>query len=159
MQDFDKLPDNAKLVVRHDAVIVNGAYAALHAKTGLFHRVRVEHQVGEDYLVNFVDYGDKALVPLTSLRPLSREFLKLPAQALPAKLAGVAPAKHGDWGADEVLAFQQLVDHKEFYSYVVRVGADRVLQLHLVDNSGDRDVIISKFLVDNNLAVLSQSPV
>ena len=111
MQDFDKLPDNAKLVVRHDAVIVNGAYAALHAKTGLFHRVRVEYQVGEDYLVKFVDYGDKALVPLTSLRPLSREFLKLPAQALQARLAGVAP-KHGDWGIDEVLSFMKLVDDR-----------------------------------------------
>lgn len=156
MQDLYKKPVHAGMVMARHTINSCGAYAALHAKTGLFHRVRVQRQVGRDYLVDFVDYGEKALVSLASLRPLSREFCKLPAQALRAELAGVAP-KHGDWTSDQVVHFKQLVDDKELYSYVVRVGADNVLQLHLVDNSGVRDVIISKYLVDNNMAVLSNT--
>lgn len=46
---------------------------------------------------------------------------------------------------------------QELFSYVRRVGAgpEHVLHLNLVDTSGDDDVVISRYLVEHDLAALS----
>ena len=49
----------------------------------------------EEFFVHLVDYGDKEVISLSNLRPLTANFCQLPAQALKARLAGVEP-KNGD---------------------------------------------------------------
>jgi tudor domain-containing protein 1/4/6/7 len=135
--------------------VPGAVFAGRHLKMNTFFRVEVEYNIhGEEYLVHLIDYGDKEVISLTNLRPLTPNFCQLPAQALKARLAGVQP-KNGDWGMEEVFIFKELVDNKNLYSFVTSITADNVLQLHMIDTSADIDVIISRYLVDRKLAVLA----
>ena len=138
---------------RRDAVVPGAVCAGRNLKMNTFFRVQVEYNIhGEEFLVHLVDYGDKEVISLCNLRPLTSNFCQLPAQALKARLAGVEP-KNGDWGMEEVFIFKELVDNKNLYSFVTSIAAD-VLHLHMIDTSADIDVIISRSMVDRKLAVL-----
>ncbi|XP_032299470.1 tudor domain-containing protein 6 isoform X2 [Coturnix japonica] len=67
----------------------------------------------EEVEVMYVDYGNRELVPLTSLRPINERFLELKAQAFRCSLYNLIQPNGRDpfvWDEAAVLAFQEFVD-------------------------------------------------
>ena len=64
-----------------------------------FHRVFILKIFHDSDLVKvlYIDYGTKAKIPLTSIRPLAKKFLDLPCQAVEARLWGVQHSDSKDW--------------------------------------------------------------
>lgn len=72
-------------------------YMAATYTTHGFHRVFILKIFHDSDMVKvlYIDYGTKAKIPMTSIRPLAKKFLDLPCQAVEARLWGVQHSK--DW--------------------------------------------------------------
>lgn len=124
----------------------------------------------------YCDFGYYATLTVQQLVPLDVEFIKLPFQAIKAKLYGKRTnnAQHQIMLAflgikrknthtmEDCSFFEELVCKKCFVSVVMEYapdsfyGCDTVLSLKLIDTSTDIDVHIDKVLVDNGKAEYTQ---
>ncbi|CAG0887727.1 unnamed protein product [Darwinula stevensoni] len=132
-------------------------YAALYFDR-IWYRIIVSKCMGNDtFFAHFLDFGNNDFFCSGSLRPLAAEFRKLPAQAIKACLAGIAPVSGDGWRDEDILVFREMVFEKQFVS-VVPEGSlpskdDDRLPLTLIDTSlPDRDVFVDQALVEKGNA-------
>ena len=77
-----------------------------------WYRARVVSTDEQGVAVQFLDYGNKEVVPQTSLRKLVTAFSELPVQGIRCCLAGVVPKQGGDWSPDAKQAFTEIILEK-----------------------------------------------
>ncbi|KMQ98076.1 tudor domain-containing protein 7 [Lasius niger] len=124
-----------------------------------WYRVYVTNIISDNEVsVYFCDFGDVTIVSRTSLQPLKSDFLKLPYQAVKAKLVGIK-AINNDWSVNDCVRFKDLVLDKDFVSVVAESVFDHlspangtVLGLRLIDVSTEKDIYIDRLLVEENRA-------
>ncbi|XP_029161263.1 tudor domain-containing protein 7 [Nylanderia fulva] len=124
-----------------------------------WYRVYVTNIISDhEVSVYFCDFGDVTIVTRSSLQPLRSDFLKLPYQAVKAKLVGIE-AMNGDWTVNDCVKFKDLVLDKDFVSVVAESMFDQlspangtVLGLRLIDVSTERDIYIDRLLVEEKRA-------
>ncbi|KAB0791266.1 hypothetical protein PPYR_03066 [Photinus pyralis] len=108
--------------------------------------------------VFYSDFGYYGNIILTQLHPLEEKFLKLPYQAIKAKL-DVQP-KNAKWCHDDCDYFKNLIDQKSFVSILRSVEkdilcpGDIVLTLKLIDTSSQNvDVYIDEVIIKEGKAI------
>ncbi|XP_011268042.1 tudor domain-containing protein 7 [Camponotus floridanus] len=124
-----------------------------------WYRVYVTNIISENEVsIYFCDFGDVTIVSRNSLQPLKSDFMKLPYQAVKAKLIGIEPT-NVDWTVNDCVRFKDLVLDKNFVSVVAESVFDHlspangtVLGLRLIDVSTEKDIYIDKILVEEKRA-------
>lgn len=124
-----------------------------------WYRVYVTNIISDNEVsVYFCDFGDVTIVSRSSLQPLKSDFMKLPYQAVKAKLVGIEPTNI-DWTVNDCIRFKDLVLDKDFVSVVAESVVDHlspangtVLGLRLIDVSTEKDIYIDKLLVEEKRA-------
>ncbi|XP_070158766.1 tudor domain-containing protein 7 [Polyergus mexicanus] len=124
-----------------------------------WYRVYVTNIISDNEVsVYFCDFGDVTIVSRSSLQPLKSDFMKLPYQAVKAKLIGIEPMNI-DWTVNDCIRFKDLVLDKDFVSVVAESVVDHlspangtVLGLRLIDVSTEKDIYIDKLLVEEKRA-------
>lgn len=117
----------------------------------LFRAEIIELKSWSEYLVYFVDFGNKCIVNTNQIWPLSSELLQLPKLALKCSLSSISPAVV-KWTSD----FQE----DKFFSsppYQCRFlsrGAD----FYSISLSSKDGVSVEEALVNENLAIYGDSP-
>ncbi|XP_047525179.1 uncharacterized protein LOC125063020 [Pieris napi] len=117
---------------------------------GDWHRSLIVKVIDSDTVkVRHVDYGTVERVEAQALRPLRREWGKLPVQAVRARLSRVQPPNGARrWPHGAATAFLSLVAQKPLVAAVAAVDSENnVLEVVLVDTLTDVDVYISDELV------------
>uniref|UniRef100_A0A182JIM9 Tudor domain-containing protein 7 n=1 Tax=Anopheles atroparvus TaxID=41427 RepID=A0A182JIM9_ANOAO len=146
-------------IVRKNQIRQGEAYAALNRDGHWYRIVVVNILFGRSPIhAYFCDFGMIEMLTIDNLRVLPANFRVLPQQAVKAKLYGVKPLNK-DWQAEDAVRFQELTVRRSFASIVHSVQADEInkdeklVELELIDVSGEDDVYIHKRLVDEGLAV------
>ncbi|KYM99296.1 PREDICTED: tudor domain-containing protein 7 isoform X2 [Cyphomyrmex costatus] len=108
--------------------------------------------------VYFCDYGDVTIISSNNLQPLASKFMKLPYQAVKAKLVGIEPV-NVDWTVTDCVKFKDLVLEKNFVSIIMESVFDNLspvngtmLGLKLIDTSTEKDIYIDNLLVEEKRA-------
>lgn len=143
-----------------------GYYAGRHATDHCWYRVLVQQVQGPLMAsVYFVDYGDYGLMQPSELQPLWQRFRNLPAQAIRASLADVAP-KCGDWDPVDCIEFRKRVKDKQFVAKIVakepdsRTGVEGAQRLvvRLIDTSTSVDIYIEQELEEKGIVHIGLPP-
>ncbi|XP_033763403.1 uncharacterized protein LOC117344681 [Pecten maximus] len=125
--------------------------AAIFPEDNNWHRCVVTALNVDKYVeVYFVDFGNTSLVHRRNIRLLRSKLLKLPAQAIQARLAHLQPLE-GSWTLNARNRFLNLVTNRPLIS-LVNFEKDRVLSLVLVDTSTKVDVCLNDLLVTEGYA-------
>ncbi|XP_053692009.1 uncharacterized protein LOC128740491 [Sabethes cyaneus] len=114
---------------------------------GLWHRARIVTEYAHNRVkVFYIDYGTVAELELKDIKYMAKCFATLPAQAMRASLAYVKPVNH-KWTRDSSWSLLSLVYEKILYAYVVDVDrASNVVDVVLIDTSGQQDCVINQQL-------------
>jgi len=116
-------------------------------------------QIKETAKVCCYDYGFTKNVPLSSLRPMPIEFRNLPAQSLPAKLAGIIPQGNSEWSQDACDFLKQKVitdleNSKCFSARIVQLPSkSTTLEINLFDSEGSS---VNRKLIDAGFAIKAE---
>ncbi|XP_064396921.1 staphylococcal nuclease domain-containing protein 1-like isoform X1 [Halichondria panicea] len=89
-----------------------GALCVLKFTDGLWYRAKVERIEGKKAHVLYMDYGNKQVVPLSSLSALPAGYQNQPPQAQEYFLACIIPPDDEDWLKDAFTLFCQEVTGK-----------------------------------------------
>ena len=132
------------------ATIVNGSCCIAMYSDGGWYRAKVEHVQGGEIKVNYIDYGDSAVVPVSSIRALMPEFSNLPAQAVQCCLKGFVLRT----GPEN---FKDLVLEQEFKAQVVSVKSSGIYEVDLIPQDGSASIsqVLSKDFETGSLSSLS----
>ncbi|CAD5117353.1 unnamed protein product [Dimorphilus gyrociliatus] len=103
--------------------------------------------------IYLVDFGQIREINLSDVRHLSDKFLKLPAQAVPARLAHIQPL-HQIWSQGAVAFFLKNIDSKKLKLQVKKLENDYCLSCILKD---DTEKSINQILLDRRLARFDES--
>lgn len=103
--------------------------------------------------VYFVDYGQMLDTNLSEIRHINKTFLKLPAQAIPARLSSIKSFYH-TWGQGAIAHFLKLVDSKRLKMKIQRIEDDNTLSCILKED-GERS--INQQLLDRRFACQEDS--
>ncbi|XP_026481498.1 tudor domain-containing protein 7A-like [Ctenocephalides felis] len=156
MKELQVVCDNNKSSIPASQEIEKGNIYAGKYTDGIWYRVQVTEIARENLVVvYFCDYGDYDVMKFDDLQKLSPHFLRVPYNALRARLGAVSFMKH-DWSTEDCLRFQQLVCNKAFVGIVNSLGLvdsnnnEKVICLTLIDTDSENDVYITpEFLLSN----------
>merc|ERR1712053_34387 len=81
--------------------------------------------------VQFVDYGNRSDVRITSIRKLEKEFLDLKFQALECKLEGIIPFQGQEWQSESVQLLKNTTEESYLIAEVKKVYCNDVLGLNI----------------------------
>ena len=86
---------------------------------------------GGSVLVQFVDYGNLKMLPVTALRELHARHLNLPLQALECRLYGVVPnTRRGDgWSQEAVNIFRDFYCNRQAVFMDVRALEGQIMEV------------------------------
>ncbi|KAK7863839.1 hypothetical protein R5R35_003323 [Gryllus longicercus] len=119
-----------------------------------WHRARVTSIVSATEVeVYFYDYGTRRIVQKDNIHYLHTAHSALPAQAIRAVLANIAPV--GDkWTPDASKRFLHLIANKALIGIVISADfTNKLFSLFLCDTSGDDDIYIHEVLISEGYAV------
>ena len=102
-----------------------------HYEDGGWYRAQVTKTQGNSVEVFYIDYGDAATVPLTSVQPLKTEFASLPAQAVSCCLKGYTANQEPE-------NFKALVIEQEFKLQVHGSHDPGVYEVELFSEDGSK---------------------
>ena len=107
--------------------------------------------------MRLVDFGLEHVTSVENMRLLTDDFVKLPAQAVPAKLAGIAPVDGSQkWSQPAIQCLQDLILEKKVAVEVVS-HEDGMLVVDMCDSSPDK-VSVSQRLMSSTLAKSTVPP-
>ncbi|XP_033005518.1 tudor domain-containing protein 1 isoform X2 [Lacerta agilis] len=119
---------------------------------GRWYRALVEEASSfETFKVLFVDYGNCEEVTLDKIRQITSTFMKLPFQAIECSLSGVRPINK-EWTAEATTTLQTFIAGKKTQARVVSLTTNGA-EVELIDNSESGPIVISEYLIKNNLAL------
>lgn len=165
---LDELMNSLRLIYYHpvlsnryvmpdELITIGFVCAALYPADQNWHRAIITG-VNTEGTVNvlYVDFGNETTVLKTALRLLKREYLKLPAQAIKAKLANIIPIRgvSNEWTSASIRRFKELCLNHPLVASVLDTDNTQ-LSLCLYDTSGENDIRINDTLVSENHATLS----
>ncbi|XP_063675926.1 tudor domain-containing protein 7B-like [Bolinopsis microptera] len=119
-------------------------------------RVQQVYPDGKVLQCSMVDYGDVQKIPLSSVRPLTKQFAALPIQACRAALCGVMPVDGSTvWSEEAKKFFSAAVSERMLWvKLMAQDPASQILWMHIIDTGhDDTDVYISNSLVEKGLAI------
>ncbi|XP_063966750.1 uncharacterized protein LOC129277426 isoform X1 [Lytechinus pictus] len=152
-----------------DAMIaVNQICCSLYHEDNNWHRGIITGVPNLDLVeVYYVDYGTSLRIPKNSLRLLKSCFMKLPKQAIDAKLGGIEPV--GDkWSEESRDRLLELSFNKPLQAYAMvekttagvfdtdPFSESSVMSLILCDTSTSEDIHINDLLVSEGLACFAE---
>lgn len=148
-------PEGEKYLIPDAMIAVNQICCALYHEDNNWHRGLITGVPNMDLVeVLYVDYGTSLRIPKYSLRLLKACFMKLPMQALDARLAGIEPV--GDqWGNEARDWLLSLSLNKPLLAYAVEEKKS-VVSLLLCDTSTEEDLHINDMLVSQGMAQFSE---
>ncbi|XP_063892741.1 uncharacterized protein LOC135117420 [Helicoverpa armigera] len=117
---------------------------------GDWHRSLIVKILDSDTVkVRHVDYGTVDKVAVNALRPLRREYARLPAQAVRARLAGLRPCAGGQrWPPSAAVAFLRLVTDRPLVANIVAVDREEdIIETLLIETSTAVDRNLSAELI------------
>ncbi|KRT78645.1 hypothetical protein AMK59_7654, partial [Oryctes borbonicus] len=122
-----------------------------------FHRARIVDvsQKEDNYITAyFVDYGTVAVVSMSTVCYLHKQFAELPEQAIRARLAGIYPPNENEqWSRGASTRFLSLVLQKDLVAQIVRMDEERkILDVVLADTTEEDDFFINDALVSMGYA-------
>ncbi|KAL3872243.1 hypothetical protein ACJMK2_040179 [Sinanodonta woodiana] len=122
-----------------------------------WHRGVIVNLNSDDYVeVYYVDYGNTCSVHRDSLRFMKLEFLKLPTQAIQARLCNVQPARgRRSWCRRARDRLLNIVVNKPLIAYATS-DKDGVFSVLLTDTTSSVDIHINDLLVHEGYAVFCQ---
>ena len=106
-----------------------GSFCVAQYEDGGWYRAQVTQVQGQTVNVFYIDYGDTATLPLSSIRSIRREFTTLPAQAVECCLKGYSTRK----GPED---FKDLVIEQEFEAQVISLKGQNACEVELVSKDG-----------------------
>ena len=106
-----------------------GTFCIARYEDGGWYRAQVTGVQGESIDVFYIDYGDTATVPLSSIRSLKPEFSSLPAQAVKCCWKGYS----SDQGPEN---FKDLIIEQEFSAQVTIVKSKNFYGVELIAKDG-----------------------
>ena len=143
--DLDDLMNKLEEHYNSDSEIVTsicvGAFCVAHYEDGGWYRAQVTGVQGESIVVFYIDFGDSATLPLSSIRSLKPEFSSLPAQAVKCSLKGYS----SNPGPEN---FKDLVIEQEFEAQVTSVITQNTYEVELVSKDGTSSFISKSFAKD-----------
>lgn len=122
----------------------------------MWYRARIVGVPSESRVqVVYVDYGNEEMVPARSLRRMPEQFMQLPVQALPVRLADVVAAS--DDGAWSDAAKERLVEVTSTHRLIMKVhgssgGSEYTKVALYMPGKNEVDVCINALLVKEGLA-------
>uniref|UniRef100_A0A670HV83 Tudor domain containing 1 n=1 Tax=Podarcis muralis TaxID=64176 RepID=A0A670HV83_PODMU len=101
----------------------------------------------EAFKVLFVDYGNYEEVTLDKIRQITSTFMKLPFQAIECSLP-----INKEWTAEATTTLETFTAGKKIQARVVSLTTNGA-EVELIDNSESGPIVISEYLIKNNLAL------
>ncbi|XP_043597513.1 maternal protein tudor-like isoform X1 [Bombus pyrosoma] len=123
--------------------IVQGTYCiAQYSKDLKWYRAVIKFIKENSATVQFIDYGNMETVTFDKMKPIKKEFLKLPIQAIHCKLFGV---KDDNFKSNNIKAFENLVINKAVEAEFIgeENGMYSVLLRRMSDN-GQTEIFINR---------------
>ena len=132
---------------------VGQACCALYSEDEEWYRAQVIHINDGDHLnVKFVDYGNSEIVPLSCVRQLRADFLKLPIQSFDSHLAGVvASSEDGIWSEECLTKVQEICVSEGLVAQIINKTKGS-MEVNLFDDSKEDDRSVATSLVDLGFA-------
>ncbi|OXU22838.1 hypothetical protein TSAR_002680 [Trichomalopsis sarcophagae] len=128
---------------------VGSSVIAVLPEDGVLYRAQVlELNKPRGHVVQYIDYGDRAMVDPRNIYPVERKYMKLPKQAIFCALKNIAPTPGSNWSNTAELA--KLFGAEKFDCIFHELKNDKYL-ISLSSNGID----IGSALVDKNVAVFS----
>lgn len=153
MKQFYSSQESARYKMPGWFVSVGQACCALYEDGSWYRSLVVGIQSVDSIEVFYVDYGNNARLPLSSLRVLRSQFMKLPAQGLTCKLAHIQPfggAK--EWSPGSTHKFYQLTkNYKQLVALFCGIK-EGTMCLCLCDTNAPEDLHINDELVKADYA-------
>ena len=104
-----------------NAAKVGEFYYSCYSEDGQWYRGQVISVQNGNAEILFVDYGNSESVPVTQLKKLLPKHSELPAQAFKCSLSGMEPVTGGDWSAESISKFEELVMEQELSCKIITV--------------------------------------
>jgi len=104
---MNKLNEHYSSVQERLTSVSAGLFCVAQYEDGGWYRAQITQVQGESIHVFYIDYGDTATLPLSSIRSLRSDFSSLPAQAMKCHLKGCSTT-------DQPENFKDLVLEQEF---------------------------------------------
>jgi len=149
--------DTAKSIQEVD-VKSGRVYAGLFPSDGTWHRVRIESKTaGGQWRGLFIDYGNRELVDLASLRVLDEELTRIPPTAHQMFLAALkAPGEGAEYFEPSGQAFSDLVWDRELAAKIELADAGK---FHVVLKKPGSDTSVNQILLENGWIRVHPRPV
>ena len=118
----------------------------------VWYRAAVVEKRGNRCAVQFVDYGNKEIVPLSDLRPCPPRFLKQPILSVRCSLFGVHPPSD-EWSPSATTFLQQYCERVLMAKLVSRDPLSGLPSVQLFDTSNPEDISVTDELIKAGFAV------
>jgi len=121
-----------------------------------WHRVRCDSQVGDDWNVYFIDYGNHDLLLGDRVRALPAEAAKIPPLAVHAALAGLSAPKAPEYQEGSALAFSEMafgIDLKATVEFTDKFG-----RKHLTLSHDSHPISVNRQLLKDGWARVQTRP-
>nr|XP_039263064.1 tudor domain-containing protein 1-like [Styela clava] len=144
-------------------LVPNEIYAVRYNIDSMWYRAKILEMAAEtasnqDFLVFFVDYGNKEKVKREDIRTLSPEFKILPIQGIKFKLLGVSSGDRS-W-SDECISILQSLCNQKFDAVFHKIAKDgEVIVEILVDGDSLFEQLVSAGLIFSEKPQLTELPV
>ncbi|XP_064616316.1 tudor domain-containing protein 5-like [Liolophura sinensis] len=150
--DFYKTKAGERYKMPESMIVVGQVCAVIFPEDENWHRGVIVGIKDLDFVqVYYVDYGNTCTVPKTSLCMLRRRYLRLPCQALQARLTDMTAPKTG-WTVATMRRMLDLVGNKAVVAEVTDLK-DYVLSVYLTDTNTDEDIHVNNVLCEEGYAV------
>jgi hypothetical protein len=144
MDELDKCyngPDGDRYKIPYANIIKNINVAVIYPVDNNWHRGMVTNVYETEVDVFFYDYGNNSKVDFDNIRYLRESYLKLPAQAIPAKLALITPI-NGVWDPAANSKILEFTTDKPVMATIVAMNESQMLSVFLTDTNGEDDVFL-----------------
>ena len=128
---MNKLEEHYSSVQESVTSVSTGSFCVAQYEDGGWYRAQVTQVQGESIDVFYIDYGDSATLPLSSIRSLRPNFSLLPAQAIKCHLKGCS-------SNDQPENFKDLVLEQEFRLQVTGSQQPGVYEVELFSKEGSK---------------------